>query len=415
MRCSNSRLEPEDLVDEDDGDPARDDLPVDDEDLVDAAVDAVGRLGAGVLEREGVLLDPAETLIEVRHDLLRADHEDHLPGPADVWTELAATHGGRDQRSGLGHRVDAAKHDVRGRREASDLVGLGRSIHAPDLRPKGVVPAGLLDLVGDPGSLECLRCAVVDLGPVRDDRQHDPLRVGGVPGPEDADSIGFERRRCSLDAGFVGEGAEPTADGPIQTGSEFRDHWWVSFAGLRCYACNCKYLTPTWLHMQVLSEPDVAAALDKLVTDALPDRRGLAAWSSLLRAHATLVRQLETDLEKETDLALADFDVLAQLALAGGELRMTDLAAQALISRSGMTRRVARLVDEGVVSRSGANGDGRGVVVAITDAGLDRLRETAPVHVRGIAQLFAARLDDRELEVLEHALDKVTIVDCSFG
>jgi DNA-binding GntR family transcriptional regulator len=55
------------------------------------------------------------------------------------------------------------------------------------------------------------------------------------------------------------------------------------------------------------------------------------------------------------------------------------------------------------------------VVVAITDAGVDRLRETAPVHVRGIAQLFAARLDDRELDVLERALDKVTIVDCSFG
>lgn len=167
--------------------------------------------------------------------------------------------------------------------------------------------------------------------------------------------------------------------------------------------------------MQVLSEPDVAATLDRLVRDALPDRRGLAAWSSLLRAHATLLRQLETDLEKETGLALADFDVLAQLAFGGGELRMTDLAARALISRSGMTRRVARLVDEGVVSRSGANGDGRGVVVAITDAGVDRLRETAPVHVRGIAQLFAARLDDRELDVLERALDKVTIVDCSFG
>ena len=45
-----------------------------------------------------------------------------------------------------------------------------------------------------------------------------------------------------------------------------------------------------------------------------PADAGLAAWTSLLRAHATLMRQLETDLEKETGLALADFDVLAQLA-----------------------------------------------------------------------------------------------------
>src|SRR3989442_6482863 len=126
------------------------------------------------------------------------------------------------------------------------------------------------------------------------------------------------------------------------------------------YNCNCKYPTLIWLHMQVLSEPDVAL-LDQLVADELPGRRGLEAWRSLLRAHATLMRRLETDLERETGLALADFDVLAQLADAGGELRMAELAAHALISRSGMTRRVARLVREGLVPPASAATDARGV------------------------------------------------------
>jgi DNA-binding MarR family transcriptional regulator len=166
--------------------------------------------------------------------------------------------------------------------------------------------------------------------------------------------------------------------------------------------------------MQALSEPDVAGALDRVISDVQPGGRGLAAWTSLLRAHATLVRQLETDLEKETGLALADFDVLAQLAIAGGELRMAELANRALISRSGMTRRAARLVDQGLIRRAGADADGRGVVVALTDAGIARLTETAPVHVRGIARYFVSRLDDQELAVLENALDKV-IVDCNFG
>src|SRR5947207_11514372 len=97
------------------------------------------------------------------------------------------------------------------------------------------------------------------------------------------------------------------------------------------------------LRMQVKSKPDVTALFDRLMAKELPGRRGLAAWRSLLRAHATLLRRLDTDLDKKTGLALADFDVLAQLALAGGGLRMTDLAARALISRSGMTRRVTRL------------------------------------------------------------------------
>src|ERR1700674_3197991 len=166
--------------------------------------------------------------------------------------------------------------------------------------------------------------------------------------------------------------------------------------------------------MQVLPEADVAGVLDRLTATVLPGRRGLEAWSALLRAHATLVRQLETDLEKETGLALADFDVLAQLAVAGGELRMTELADRALISRSGMTRRVARMVEEGMVRRAHVAADARGVVVALTEASVARLAETAPVHRRGIDDLFVARLDDQELAAVENALEKVTL-DCGFG
>ena len=166
--------------------------------------------------------------------------------------------------------------------------------------------------------------------------------------------------------------------------------------------------------MQVHSQTDLAEVVDRLVANELPGGRGIRAWTSLLRAHATLMRQLETDLQQQTGLALADYDVLVQLAIADGELRMTDLANRALISRSGMTRRVARLVDEGLVRRSEANADGRGVVVALTDAGVARLAETVPAHARGIADYFVSRLDDHELAVLESALDKVT-VDCTFG
>jgi DNA-binding MarR family transcriptional regulator len=140
----------------------------------------------------------------------------------------------------------------------------------------------------------------------------------------------------------------------------------------------------------------------------------LGAWKALLRARATLLRQLATDLEKKTGLSLGDFDVLGQLAEAAGSLRMTDLADRTLSSRSGMTRRIDRMVDEGLVRRANADGDARGVVVALTDAGLSRLKETAPVHLRGVAELFVARLDDQELAALESALDKVTL-DCGFG
>ncbi|SDL86462.1 MarR family winged helix-turn-helix transcriptional regulator [Arthrobacter sp. ok362] len=162
------------------------------------------------------------------------------------------------------------------------------------------------------------------------------------------------------------------------------------------------------------SPGNVTAAFGRLVEESLPGRRGEKAWRALLQAHATLMRRLDTNLREDTGLRLADFDVLAQLAGAGGELRMTELAARTLLSGAGLTRRVARLVEEGLVRRTNTAGDGRGVLIALTDAGIARLTETVPVHLQGVSKLFVERLDEQELAVLETALRKV-IVDCTFG
>ena len=161
--------------------------------------------------------------------------------------------------------------------------------------------------------------------------------------------------------------------------------------------------------MQVPTSPEIAGLTDRFVEEVIPGGRGIPAWLALLRAHATLVRQLAVDLVQETGLTLGDYDVLAQLAVAGGALRMTELAEKAYSSRSGMTRRVDRLEEQGLVGRTEANADGRGVVVTMTDAGVARFTETAPVHIRRVVELFVAPLDDQELQVVERAMRKVTL------
>lgn len=166
--------------------------------------------------------------------------------------------------------------------------------------------------------------------------------------------------------------------------------------------------------MQATSDDNPAAAIDRAVRAALPDQRGLGTWRSFLTAHATLMRELGTDLVTKTGLSLGDFDVLAQLAFAGGELRVTDLAQKVFLSRSALTRRVDRMVDDGTVQRTRSDADGRGVIVALTDLGMARLTEAVPVHLEGVSALFLARLDDDELAVIERALDRVS-QDCSFG
>jgi len=115
-----------------------------------------------------------------------------------------------------------------------------------------------------------------------------------------------------------------------------------------------------------------------------------------------------------TGLTLGDYDVPAQLVQAGDALRMTELAERAYSSRSGMTGPVDSLVEAGLVSRAEADADGREVVVALTDLGVSRPKETAPIHIRRVAQLFVGPLDDQELTVVEGAMKKVTR-NCTFG
>lgn len=134
----------------------------------------------------------------------------------------------------------------------------------------------------------------------------------------------------------------------------------------------------------------------------------LAAWSTFLRAHARVLRELERELQAEQDLALTDYDVLVQLASADGRrLRMSELADRLLLSRSGATRLVDRLEAEGLVSRETCETDRRGQWAALTDAGVARLRRASPTHLRGVATHFLDRLEPDELGALERMLEQV--------
>jgi DNA-binding MarR family transcriptional regulator len=133
-----------------------------------------------------------------------------------------------------------------------------------------------------------------------------------------------------------------------------------------------------------------------------PTREQLASWRSFLRAHATLVRVLETELEAEQQLSLAAYDVLVQLAEAPDRrLRMTELADAVLLSRSGVTRLVDRLEKIGLVARCPVESDGRGVAARLTEAGLNRLRIASRTHLAGVVRHFVNRLDEEDLAALE--------------
>ena len=145
----------------------------------------------------------------------------------------------------------------------------------------------------------------------------------------------------------------------------------------------------------------------------MPVHQGLTsaeqmAWRTFLRAHSTVVRALEAELLAEHDLPLASYDVLVQLSeSADRRLRMTELAERVLLSRSGLTRLADRLEREGLITRQPCPEDARGTLAVLTDAGLSRLQEAWPTHLRGVEQHVTGRLTPEELEQLGALLGKL--------
>jgi len=138
----------------------------------------------------------------------------------------------------------------------------------------------------------------------------------------------------------------------------------------------------------------------------------LAAWSTFLRAHARVRRELEHELEAEQDLSLADYDLLHELAAAdGGRLRMSELAERLALSRSGATRLVDRLEASGLVDRQTCATDRRGYWAMVTEAGMGRLHAATPTHLRGVCAYFIDRIPPAELEQLRRTLERVVAAE----
>ena len=97
------------------------------------------------------------------------------------------------------------------------------------------------------------------------------------------------------------------------------------------------------------------------------------AFTSLLRAHAAVTRDLSAQLLADHELTISDYEVLLRLANAPDRrLRRVDLAGEVLLTASGITRLLDGLERGGYVERGLCDTDRRVVYAVLTDAGLGR-------------------------------------------
>ncbi len=134
----------------------------------------------------------------------------------------------------------------------------------------------------------------------------------------------------------------------------------------------------------------------------------LDTWRGFLFANAKVVRALDTDMIEQHDLSLTWFDLLSRIKQAPGQrLRMHQLEEASLFTRSGITGLADRLEKAGFVRRERSAEDRRGVYLAITQAGIDKIDEVWPDHQLSIQKHFGEHLDPEDVKALQATTEKI--------
>ncbi|HEX6499909.1 MAG TPA: MarR family transcriptional regulator [Micromonosporaceae bacterium] len=138
-----------------------------------------------------------------------------------------------------------------------------------------------------------------------------------------------------------------------------------------------------------------------------------AALLGLIRAGETLDRRLDAELVRTHGISLRAFEVLLFLAVFAPDrqLRMTDLIAQTPLSQSRVSRLVAELEARGLVRRSSADADRRGVLVTITDRGVQTFKAAQDTHLADLERRLFSRLTDEEIGQLAAITAKILAAD----
>ena len=135
----------------------------------------------------------------------------------------------------------------------------------------------------------------------------------------------------------------------------------------------------------------------------------VAAWRAVLLAQSRVVRAIERDLDASKAIPLGWYDVLLELnAAPRRQLRMQELAARAVLSRTRVSRIVTELEAAGHVERRPDPADKRASLATLTPDGRAALRRTAPLYLDGIERHFNRHMTSDDRLRIAQILQQVT-------
>jgi DNA-binding MarR family transcriptional regulator len=135
--------------------------------------------------------------------------------------------------------------------------------------------------------------------------------------------------------------------------------------------------------------------------------RWMPTWLALVRTHARLWDELEAQVRRDHRLTIARYDVLAQLELAGGQLRLSDLASAIVLSPSGLSKLLDRMEASRLIRREPDPNDARASLATLTPEGRSLVRKARRGHHALLEQTFGAALDDRDIADLARIMGRI--------
>ncbi|RAS57144.1 MarR family transcriptional regulator [Lentzea atacamensis] len=125
------------------------------------------------------------------------------------------------------------------------------------------------------------------------------------------------------------------------------------------------------------------------------------AWRGFVRLHQKLSARLNRDLQAQSKLSGADYEILVALTdVPAGRMRPQDLAQEIDWEQSRLSHQIVRMAKRGLVTREECAEDGRGTLVAVTPAGRQVVEAAAPKHVATVRRLVIDALGPDELATL---------------
>ncbi|MEV4297659.1 MarR family winged helix-turn-helix transcriptional regulator [Microbispora rosea] len=126
------------------------------------------------------------------------------------------------------------------------------------------------------------------------------------------------------------------------------------------------------------------------------------AWRAYLRMQGRLTARLNRQLQADSGLSLADYDVLVHLTdREEGRLRPYELQRDLQWEQSRLSHQLTRMQRRGLVRREECVDDGRGAYVVITEEGRRAITAAAPGHVETVRRLFFDGLTREQVAALE--------------